>query len=219
MDPAVNAALNQPGWEKTFAMAVLYADTTIRKYIWRGFRPKSTGKNEITVGDKSAADFVQEALKRLIEGKRQYDSDKTLLDNLNSVTDSLIWSAKKQSDKTGIVDYATIEDEGGEPIDPISTAKSFELTPEEKLQHDELLEDQRRCFKQIHNSFDGDDAMQAYLDALAAGIFKRAEISQLTDLEPAYIDELRRKLIKHAKRIFGVSDFKEFKQRLEEGGL
>src|SRR6516225_7505650 len=147
MDPAVNAALNQPGWEKTFAMAVLYADTRIRKYIWRGFRPKSTGKNEITVGDKSAADFVQEALKRLIEGKRQYDSDKTLLENLNSVTDSLIWSAKKQSDKTGIVDYAEIEDEGGKPIDPISTAKSFELTPEEKLQHDELLEDQRRCFK------------------------------------------------------------------------
>ena len=64
MDPALNAALNQPGWEKTFAMAVLHADTTIRKFIWRGFRPRSTGKNEITVGDKSAADFVQEAVKR-----------------------------------------------------------------------------------------------------------------------------------------------------------
>jgi hypothetical protein len=219
MDPAVNAALNQPGWEKTFAMAVLHADTTIRKFIWRGFRPKRMVKNEITVGDKSAADFVQEAIRRLIQGKRHYDSSRTLLENLNSITDSLIWSAKKQSDKTGIVDYTEIEDEQGEPIDPISAAKSFELTPDEKAKHGELMEDQRRCFKQILNSFDGDDAMQSYLDALAAGFFKRAEISQLTGLEPTYIDELRRKLIKHAKKIFGVSDFKEFRQRLEEGGL
>src|SRR5207302_3787473 len=179
MDPAVHAALSQPGWEKTFAMAVLDADTTIRKFIWRGFRPKNTGRNEITVGDKSAADFVQEAVKRLIEGKRRYDAGKTLLENLNSITDSLIWSAKKQSDTAGIVDYAQIEDEDGKVIDPISTAKSFELTPDEKLKHAELLEDQRRCFHQIYNSFDGDDAMQEYLDALSAGIFKRAEISEL----------------------------------------
>jgi hypothetical protein len=188
MDSALNAALNQPGWEKTFAMAVLHADTTIRKFIWRGFRPRSTGKNEITVGDKSAADFVQEAI-------------------------------KKQSDTTGIVDYAQIEDEHGESSDPIATATSFELTPEEKVKHTELLEDQRRCFRQIRDSFDGDAAMQEYLDALAEGIFKRAEISELTGLEPTVIDELRRKMIKHARKLFGVSDFEELQRRLKEGGL
>jgi len=219
MDPALNAALNQPGWEKTFAMAVLHADTTIRKFIWRGFRPRSTGKNEITVGDKSAADFVQEAVKRLITGKRGYDVGKTLLENLNSITDSLIWSGKKQSDTTGIVDYAQIEDEHGEPSDPIATATSFELTPEEKVKHTELLEDQRRCFRQIRDSFDGDAAMQEYLDALAEGIFKRAEISEVTGLEPTVIDELRRKMIKHARKLFGVSDFEELQRRLKEGGL
>jgi hypothetical protein len=219
MDPALNAALNQPQWEKIFAMAVIHADTTIRKFIWRGFRPRSTGKNEITVGDKSAADFVQEAVKRLIEGKRSYDAGKTLLENLNSVTDSLIWSAKKQSDATGIVDYTEIDDEDGESGDPISTAPSFELTPEEKVKHTELFEDQRRCFRQIRESFDGDAAMQEYLDALAEGIFKRAEISEVIGLDPIVIDELRRKMIKHARKLFGVSDFEELQRRLETGGL
>jgi hypothetical protein len=219
MDPAVSAAFSQPGWEKTFAMAVLHADNTLRKFIWRGFRPRSSGNNEITVGDKSAADFVQEAIKRLAEGRRTYNASKTLLENLNSITDSLIWSAKKQSDTTGIVDYAQIEDEEGEARDPISTAESCELTPDEKVKHAELLEDQHRCFRQIRDSFDGDDAMQEYLDALAAGIIKRAEVSEVTGLEVTVIDELRRKLVKHVRRLFGVADFKEFQTRLEEGGL
>ena len=219
MDPALNAALNQPGWEKTFAMAVLHADNTIRKFIWRGFRPRITSGSEIAVGDKSAADFVHEAVKRLLEGRRTYDASKPLLENLNSITDSLIWAAKKQSDATGIVDYAEIEDEHGEPVDPISSAKTYELTPEEEIKHTELLEDQHRCFRQIRDSFDGDDNMQEYLDALSAGIFKRADISQVTGLDVTTIDELRRKLIKHARRLFGVASFNEFEQRLKEGDL
>ena len=61
--------------------------------------------------------------------------------------------------------------------------------------------------------------MQEYLDALAAAIFKRAEISEVTGLEVTVIDELRRKLVKHARRLFGVANFKEFQRRLKEGGL
>lgn len=218
MDPAVDAALSQPGWEKIFAMAVLHADNTIKKFIWRGFRPRITTGAEIAVGDKSAADFVHEAVKRLLEGRRTYDASKPLLENLNSITDSLIWAAKKQSDATGIVDYAETEDDQGEPIDPISSAQGYELTPDEKIRHAELLEDQRRCFRQIRDSFDGDDEMQEYLDALSTGFFKRADISQVTGLDVTVIDELRRKLMKYVRELFGVTSFKEFERRLK-GGL
>jgi hypothetical protein len=219
MNPAVRAALNQPGWNETFAMAMLHADNTMRKFIWRGFRPRRTGKNEITVGDKSAGDFVQEAVERLVNGKRAYTTSKTLLENLNSITDSLIWSAKKKSDKTGLVDYADVEDENSTPSDPISTAEGYELTADEKVKHAELLEDQRRCFRQIRDSFDGDDKMQEYLDALSEGIFKRAEINEVTGLGLNVIDELRRKLAKYAPRFFGVKDFEELQRLLDEGGL
>ena len=70
VNPVVMAALKQPGWKDTFGRAVLHADTTIRKYVWRGFRPKFRAKNEITVGDKSANDFVLEAIRKLLDGTR-----------------------------------------------------------------------------------------------------------------------------------------------------
>ena len=200
-------------------MAVLHADNRIRKFIWRGFRPTKTAKSEITVGDKSATDFVQEALARLADGRRTYGASRTVLENLNSITDSLIWAAKKQSDKTGIIDYAATEDGNGDPVDPIATAPDYSLTADEKIKYTELLEDQRRCFRQIHESFDGDDAMQEYLDALSEGIFKRAEISQVTGLDVTAIDELRRKLAKYVPRFFGVKDFDELQRLLETGGL
>jgi DNA-directed RNA polymerase specialized sigma24 family protein len=214
INPAVLAAFRQPGWNETFARAVLHADTKIRKYIWRGFRPKAGSGREITVGDKSAADFVQESVAKLLDGTRRYDSSRTLLENLNSVADSLIWSAKKASDRAGVVDHADTKNAD----DPISQAEDPELTVAEKLKHSELLDDQKKCFKQIRASFDGDKPMQEYLDALASGIFKRAEISEVTGLNVDIISELRRKLAKYAPKFFGVKNFDEFQRLLYEGG-
>jgi len=119
----VMTALKGPGWKDTFARAALHADTTIRKYIWRGFRPTFKAENEITVGDKSATDLYWRPLKRLLQGKRTYDISKDLLSNLNAITDSLIWSEKKSSDRTGIIDHVELTDDGGDASDPISEAK------------------------------------------------------------------------------------------------
>src|SRR2546423_12480750 len=148
----VMAALSGPGWNDTFARAVLHADTTIRRYIWRGSRPKFRADNELTVGDKSASDFVLDAVERLLNGKRSYDPSKDLLSNLNSITDSLIWSEKKHSDRTGIVDRIGSGDDGDEAIDPIATTRDPNLIANERLIHDELREDQKRGFDQLRAS-------------------------------------------------------------------
>jgi DNA-directed RNA polymerase specialized sigma24 family protein len=213
----VMTALKGPGWKDTFARAVLHADTTIRKYIWRGFRPTFKAENEITVGDKSATDFVLEAVEKLLQGKRTYDASKDLLSNLNAITDSLIWSEKKSSDRTGIVDHVESIDDSGDASDPISEAKDSGLAVDEKLVRDELREDQRRCFDETRASFNGDAEMQEYLDALSQRIFKRADISAVTGIPVEKIDELRRKAMKHSRRLFGVPDFKALQRRLMEG--
>jgi DNA-directed RNA polymerase specialized sigma24 family protein len=217
VNPAAMAALNGPGWDDIFSRAVLHADTTIRKYIWRGLRPKFRSENEVAVGDKSASDFVIAAVERLLEGKRTYDTSKDLLSNLNSITDSLIWSEKKRSDRTGIVDRGESTDEDDEAIDPISMAQDSDITADQKLIQDELREDQRRCFDEIRASFDGDNQMQEYLDALGERFFKRADISDVTGIPVEKIDELRRKLVKHARRLFGVPDFEALLRRLNKG--
>jgi DNA-directed RNA polymerase specialized sigma24 family protein len=214
---AVLAALKAPGWDDIFARAVLHADTTMRKYIWRGFRPKFKAEKEIAVGDKSASDFVMEAVERLLQAKRTYDPSKDLLSNLNAITDSLIWSEKKTSDRTGVVDYVESKDDDGNAIDPISTAHDSGPTADQNLVRDELREDQNRCFAEIRASFNGDKEMQEYLDALSQRIFKRAEISAVTGIRVEKVDELRRKLIKHARRLFGVPDFEALQRRLIEG--
>jgi len=217
MNPALSAALMQPGYRDTFARAVLHADTRIRRYIWRGYRPKCTGSNEVMVGDKTAKDFVSEALMRLMDGRRTFDPSRSLLENLNSVTDSLISAEKKRSDRSGIVDYTEETDEDGNPTDPISiAAEEIALTPDEKLRGDELREDQRRCVEAIKASFNGDEEMQAYLEALSAG-FKRSEISEIMEIPAANVDELRRKLAKYAPKFFGVTSFEELQRRLHEG--
>ena len=217
VNPAVMVALNGPDWNHTFARAVLHADTTIRKYIWQGFRLQLGAGKETSVGGKSANDFVLGAVEKLLEGKRAYDPARDLLANLNSITDSLIWSEKKRSDRTGIVDYVERDDDDEDRIDPISAAQEADLTADKKLVRDELREDQRRCFKDIRASFDGDWEMQEYLDALSEAIFKRVEISELTGIPVEQLDELRRKLVKYARRFFGVPDFGALQRRLNEG--
>jgi hypothetical protein len=216
MSPALQAALADPNYRDTIKRAILHADTTIRKFIWRGFRPMRSASGQIMVADKTADDFVSEAVFRLINGRRAYDAARSLLDNLNSITDSLVSSAKRTSDRTGIVDWVDVPDEEGHTPDPISTAPAISLAPDETLRLRELREDQKRCVNAIKNSFDGDPKMQGYIDALSAR-FKRSEISELTEISGAEVDELRRKLVKYARRFFGVSNFKELQQRLQEG--
>lgn len=216
MDPELKKALFASDVRLTITRATYHADTTIRKYIWRGHRRKYSETGEVMVGDKTANDFVSEAIQRLIKAQRTFNPNRSLLDNLNSITDSLISSEKKSSDRTGVIDFVDEEGFDGGPTNPISKAMATEATPDEKLRTDELSEDQRRCIKLIWASFDGDDRMQSYIDALGAG-FKRPEIAELIGISSAEVDELRRKLVKHAARLFGVISFNELQQRLNEG--
>lgn len=216
MSPELEAALAQPDYRDVIARAVLHADTIMRKYIWRGHRRSYSQSGQIMVGDKTAEDFVSEAVLRLLDGRRAFDAGRTLLDNLNSITDSIISAEKKHSDRSGIVDVSEEVDETSAQKDPISTAPDVRPTADKQLLENELREDQRRCIAAIKASFDGDDEMQSYLDALGAG-FKRSEISDLMEVPGARVDELRRKLVKYARKFFGVTSFEELQRHLREG--
>ena len=217
MDPALNKALSQADVDEVLLRAVSHADATMRKYIWRGFRPSRTNQTKLMVGDKTADDFVSEALKRFCDGTRKYDSSKCLLDNLNSVIDSLIWSDKKSSDRSGIIDYVDETSEKGSPSDPISTAAATDLSAGEKVVRDETLKVQRECVKMVKASFDGDKEMQDYLEALSEGYSKPADIAELTDIPIEKIYELRRKLTKYAPTFFGVENYQDLARKILKG--
>jgi hypothetical protein len=217
MDAALRKALSEPDIDEVLLKAAVHADTTMRQYIWRGFRPSRSGQMELMVGDKTAKDFVSEAAKRLCEGKRQYVATKTLLKNLNSVTDSLIWSDKKSSDRTGILDHAEKTSEDELPSDPITTAPASQPSASENLVKGEILQAQRQCIQVLRASFDGDKEMQDYLEALSEGYWKAADIAELMGIEVEKIYELRRKVTKYAPTFFGVKDYQNLALKIQEG--
>lgn len=217
MDPALRKALSQPDVDDVLLKAAMHADTTMRKYVWRGFRPSVSRQTKLMVGDKAAEDFVAVAVERLCEGTRQYLQTKSLLENLNSVTDSLIWSDKKSSDRAGIVDYVDEMDKDGLPFDPITTAVAPRPSVSENVVDEEIRQTQNKCFQMLKASFDGDKQMQDYLEALSAGYCKPAEIAEVIGIEVKEVYELRRKLTKSAGTFFGVQDYKDFALKIQEG--
>lgn len=217
MDPALRTALKHPDFNRVMLLAVEHADATIRKYIWRGLKPKASLDNEVIVDGKTAKDFVNEALRRLCDATRTYHPSKSLLENLNSITDSLIWSAKKSSDRSGIVDFLDEVSEGGTLTGPISTAVAPTLSADKELLRNEIATNQQKCFQLLRASFDGDKEMQDYLDALSEGYFSPADIAQLTGMPVAKVYELRRKVSNYAPKFFGVKNFTELERKIEEG--
>jgi hypothetical protein len=218
MDPNLKQALGQPDVQDVLSRAGLHADTTVRKYIWRGFRPSApAASHEVCAGDRSGADFVMDALTKLLNGDRAYDVSKTLLQNLNSITDSLIWSYKVTSDKGPIVDYALETDAEGNAIDPISTSKEATPGVSDKVVEDEILEDQNKAFHILRAAFDGDEEVQAYLDAMKEGYFKVEDIAVVTDIPAPRISEIRRKVKNFAKEFFGSQNFPDLKRKIVRG--
>jgi hypothetical protein len=217
MDSALHKALSEPDIDEVLLKAAVHADTTMRQYIWRGFRPSRSRQTELMVGDKTAKDFVLEAIKRLCEGKRQYVATKNLLENLNSVTDSLIWSDKKSSDRTGIVDYAEKTNEDKLASNPIASAPACQSSASENLVEGEILQAQRQCIQMLNASFDGDKEMQDYLEALSAGYRKPADIAELTGIAVEKVYELRRKVTKCAPVFYGVKGYQDLALKIQEG--
>lgn len=217
MDPNLLAALGQTDDVKLALLrAVAHADRVIRRSYWRGFRPTvSVADHAVSAADRTADDFVAEAYERLLNGKRTYDPSLSLLGNLNSVTDSIISSYKKSSDRVPLVDYAISHGEDGRPIDPITNSREFDDASYEPVSAAENKAAQRQAFDSIRAHFSDSADMQAYLDAMAEGFFLPREIAEVTDLSAERVSELRRTARNHAKILFGVRNFMELKRKME----
>ena len=218
MTPELKKALKDADFKNLMIRACAFADTTLRRYIWRGFRPTSNPSSSQASADGwTADDFVMEALRKLLEGERAFDPSKSLLENLNSATESLVWSRKRSSDRRPLVDYEVSIGEGDEPADPISMAQTASTATQDRLIVDEILAEQQESFERLRAYWDGDKEVQAYLDAMKEEFFTPRDISDVTDLTVEQIYEIRRKVRNHAKMLFGVPNFSELKRKIVKG--
>lgn len=212
MDPNLEAALaDKEQVDLAILRATIYSQDLLAKYLWRGHRPRSGA--DFNADGESAEDFVMKALERLLTGQRTYNPEKSLLDNVRSVVESLISSAKKSADRKPLTDYTGDRDEEGtgEPVTLAVGQVGVETVP------NEILEAQKKTFANLLNSFDGDSEAQEYLGCLEAGIYKRNEIAQYLGIDANKVSELRKRVLKQTKLIFGVQNCAELERIILEG--
>jgi len=142
---------------------------------------------------------------------------RSLLENLKSVADSIIWSAKKANVLDPTVDYRLEFDENGNALDPISTSEEESPSAAEAIVNEEIARDQQQHYANIYNSFDGNKDVQDYLEALSAEIYKAQEIADYSDLDVNRVYEIRKMLKKYAPDFFGVLNSRELERKIAEG--
>ena len=174
-------------------------------------------KKDLTIAGLGAGDFVHLGIQRFIEGVRTYDGTRSLLENLNSAVDSIIWSAKKQNKEDPVLDYRIEYDENGNATDPISTSEDESPSSVESIINEEIAQDQQQHFKNIYNSFDGSKDVQDYLEALSEEVFKPQDIAECTGMDVTRVYEIRKMLKKYAPEFFGVLNSSELERKIAEG--
>ena len=219
MDPSLKKALEIEDLDKAMLETAHFAGTILRKYFWRGFRSSGNQADfDVHADSHSAEDFASEALARLLSGQRSYNPKKSLVENLKSVAESIISSAKKSSDRKPLNEYLDQpEAEGNEPQDPISTAVSQESQGHGKIITDEIKSDLKKVDESLLASLDGDEESQDYLRAMAEGFHSPQDIADVTGIDVKRIYELRREIKSRAKVLFGVQNYVELKRIVVKG--
>lgn len=218
MHPFLKVALSTPDVDEQIERATLHAEFRIREYIWAGYRPSGDiKKQDVCVAGLAAGDFALIALQRFIDGIRKYDESRSFLDNLKSAIDSIIWSAKKTQDLNPTVDYRLEFDKNGNAIDPINTSEEEAPSVSDAVVSEEVATDQQKHFKTLYQSYDGDDEVQAYLEALSAEIYKPQDIAEYTSIEVKRVYEIRKMLKKDALKFFGVLNYQEMERKVADG--
>lgn len=171
-----------------------YAETKMRRLMWRGLRVTAGMNGQLLVDGKSADDFVTEAVDALLNGPRTYDNELSLERNLSRTIESNIWAWKKKSDRKLIVDHRPMTSEDGTEFDPIVAAvdpTSCHATEAEKNEKRAL---QNKLLDDFGASIQGDVDLTAVLEAYKADFTKPADIEELTGIPAARVSELKRKL-------------------------
>lgn len=205
MDDDIEKLINEANWDKLMPELVNYADNLIRRYGWRGFSPRKGPRGQLLANDKNADDFSQEAIRRLLDGKRKWDPDKVdLLGVLKGIIKSIISSELKSLENQMLKDW--VEDPN--KPDPISNTADPNPTPDVILDQIQDIKFQRQTYEAFKELVSNDAELSNYLEALELTHLPR-EIEELTkgEIKATRAYELKRKLKSKLDTFLTKSDF------------
>jgi hypothetical protein len=171
-----------------------YADSVLRRYLWRGFHLGIGSRGQLLASGKSADDFVMEAMDALLNGPREYNFELSLERNLQRTIESNIWNWKKKSDRQSLIDHEDIVYDDGLKFDPVEAAIDPRTTDASEPEKLEKRKHQKLLLDDFEASVRDDEELTKLIEAYKSGFEKPADIEQLTGISTARVSELKRKL-------------------------
>lgn len=200
MEQNLETVFNIPDLEIVILRAEFYADSIMRRCLWRGLKARFGKEKQLLANGKSADDFVIEAVEAFLSGQRAYRFDMDLETNLKRAIESRISTWKKQSDRLPVADHKGIVIGDITELDPVSNVIDPGPSGAVMVEQCEQRQLQRLFLEEFKSHLKNDKELSELLSALEEGFTKPAEIQELTGIPATRITELKRKLASKAAR-------------------
>jgi len=196
MEDRLAKLLEEADLEKIIPKLLGYADNVIRRYAWRGVRTYKGANGQLLANGQDANDFVQEAFRRLLDGRRNWDPDKLdLMGFLKGTIKSLISAEVKSLENRLLREVQWNRTDYSNKSDPIATAEDPSPTPDVVIDQKKEWQQQKKIYEEFKNTIKKDAELTLYLEACEVTYLPR-EIEELTngEIKATRAYELRRKL-------------------------
>lgn len=193
MSDTFNQILAAADWKEITPRLLYYADTLIRRCVWRGLHVHAVAGTKVCVEGSSAEDFVQEAIDRLINGRREYQYGVSLEQNLKGIIRSSVWSLNKSARRARLVDSDS-NPKSEKVSGVVDEAASTSPSPEESAISSEALIEQQCMLNNFEASLKGDGELLKVFNALKAEHHTPRAVEDFTGIPAARVSELKRKL-------------------------
>lgn len=193
MSKNLDEILGAADWKELTPRLLYYGDNLIRRCIWRGLAVTSRPGGKVCVEGVGADDLLQEAVDRLLNGRRTYNHSGSLELNLRGAIKSIVWSLNKSSLRRPLIDITGTSnlDKNTDPIDQLPGST---LSAEALIIADERAQEQKRRLEEFEKSLIGENDLVTILDSYKAGYLKPSEIERHTKISASRVSELKRKL-------------------------
>ena len=189
MPQALNHLFAAADWKELTPRLLYFADTLVRQCVWRGHVVTAKRGAKLCIEGFGADDILQEAIDRLLNGRRTFNQTVSLEQNLRGAIRSIVWSLNKAAHRKPQLADATssMSPEGSDPLHQLPD-------PSPSIDAQENARQQQQMLSRFERSLGTDAELRAVFNAYKDGVTKPREIEALNGIPAERVSELKRKL-------------------------
>lgn len=195
MAETIDDLFDKADWDALAPRLLCYADRLICGVKWRGAY-LCGGPTVSASGDGfSAEDALNEAIKRFLDEKRNYQFTATMEQNLKGAIRSIISSWNKSSNREPLTESSATVNDVGCPADPIEEAVDRTTLGDCEAITADRIAHQRATLDLFGATLATDKELAALFRAFKEELYFPQEIEAATEIPASRVSELKRKLL------------------------